>query len=55
VTNPQVSYEELTLANAVSINALLNVLERKGILKRDEVLKEVDELKRKLDEDAREN
>ena len=53
--NDPVDFKELALANAVSINAILNVLESKGILKREEVLKEVDKLKRKMDEDARRN
>lgn len=50
-----VSYEELMLANTVSISALVAVLERKGILTNSEVLAEVDRIKRNLDDLAKQN
>ncbi len=53
--NDPVSYEELTLTNAVSIQAIVNVLERKGLVARGELMREVDELKRKRDEEVRKN
>lgn len=53
--DPIVNYEELVLANAVSINAILNVLECKGVLTRKEVIAEVDALKKQMDDEVRRN
>jgi hypothetical protein len=48
-----VSVEELMLANTFSISALMNVLERKGLVSREEVVTEVDRLKREMDKQAK--
>ncbi len=38
------SYQQLFYTNALSIEAIVNVLEKKGILKKDEVLAEIKRL-----------
>jgi hypothetical protein len=53
--NDPVDFEELTLANTVSVAALLAVLERKGLLTKNEVLVEVDRIKKDRDAKIREN
>jgi len=53
--DPRVAVDELILANTVSIDALITVLEAKGVLKREEVIEQVDEIKKKLDDSARMN
>lgn len=53
--DPRVSIDELILANTISIDALITVLEAKGVLKRDEVLRRVEEIKKKLDDRAKMN
>lgn len=53
--NRPVNYEELMLANTISINAITNVLEKKGLLTREELLAEVDRLKKELDEHVKKN
>jgi hypothetical protein len=50
-----VSVEELMLANTFSISALMNVLEKKGLVSRDEIITEVDRLKREMDKQAKKN
>jgi hypothetical protein len=50
-----VSIDELILSNTFSINAIMNVLEAKGLVSRDEVITEVDRLKREMDEQAKKN
>ena len=50
-----VSIEELMLANTFSISALMNVLEKKGLVSREEVVAEVDRLKREMDKQAKKN
>ncbi len=42
-----VSFEELLLSNVYTQEAILNVLERKGLLTRQEVMQEILELKKK--------
>jgi len=37
-----VTVEELALSNAYQLEAMINVLERKGLLTKDEVLKELE-------------
>jgi hypothetical protein len=51
-TDPRVAVDELILANTVSIDALITVLETKGVLSREEVIRQVDEIKKKLDDSA---
>jgi hypothetical protein len=41
------SFEEVLMSNVFTQEAMLNVLERKGLLSRQEVLQEILELKRK--------
>jgi len=53
--NKPTNYEELTLANTYSISALINVLEKKGLLKQEEVLAKVARLKREMDKQAKKN
>jgi hypothetical protein len=50
-----VSVEELMLANAFSISAIMNALEKKGLVSREEVVAEVDRLKREMDKQAKKN
>ena len=45
------SYQEMFYTNALSIEAIVNILEKKGILKKEEVLKEI----RKLGEERKQN
>jgi len=44
-----VTLEELTLSNTWELEALINVLIQKGIIKKEEVLKELQELKKEHD------
>jgi transketolase N-terminal domain/subunit len=53
--NQPVNFEELILANTISISALTNVLEKKGLLKHEEVLAEVERLKKELNEHVKKN
>lgn len=41
-----VTVDELALSNAYQLEALINVLERKGLLKKEEILDELKRLKR---------
>jgi hypothetical protein len=50
-----VSVDELILANTFSFSALMNVLEKKGFVSREEVIAEVDRLKREMDKQAKKN
>ncbi len=51
-SNRIVSNEELLLSNMLEIQALIRILERKGITTEDEILREVVKLERR---DGREN
>jgi hypothetical protein len=51
----QVSIEDLIFSHTFSISALMNVLEKKGLISKDEVLAEVDRLKHEMDEKAKKN
>ena len=53
--DPRVTVDELILANTISMDALITVLQIKGVLTREEVIKQVDEIKKKLDNSARMN
>ena len=53
--DPRVSGDELILARSISIDALITVLEAKGVLSREEVIRQVEEIKKKLDDSARMN
>jgi hypothetical protein len=50
-----VDIDELILANTFSISAIMNVLEKKGLVSREEVVAEVDRLKREMDKQAKKN
>jgi transketolase N-terminal domain/subunit len=50
-----VSIDELILSNTFSISAIMNVLEKKGLVTREEVIAEVDRLKREMDEKVKKN
>jgi len=50
-----VSIEDLIFSHTFSISALVNVLEKKGVVSKDEVLAEVERLKREKDEKAKKN
>lgn len=41
------TFEEVLVSNVYTQEAILNVLERKGLLTRDEVMKEILEMKKK--------
>jgi len=43
-----VSFEELPMSNTVEQEALINLLEAKGIIKKQELLDEVNRLKKKI-------
>ncbi len=50
-----VNIDDLILSNTFSISTLMNVMEKKGLIKRNEVLDEVDRLKQEMDEQAKMN
>ena len=50
-----VNIEELILSNTFSISALMNVLEKKGLVSKDEVIAEVDRLKSEMEKQAKKN
>jgi translation elongation factor EF-Tu-like GTPase len=50
-----VSIDELILSNTFSISAIMNVLEKKGLVSKEEVVAEVDLLKREMDKKVKEN
>ncbi len=41
-------WESMAFTNTVAIEALINVLEKKGVLKKEEVLKEIKEISGKI-------
>ncbi len=51
--NPLVTYEELAVSNMLEIQALIKILEQKGITNKDEILKEVVELKKEMEKKIR--
>jgi transketolase N-terminal domain/subunit len=50
-----VGIDELILSNTFSISAIMNVLEKKGLISKDEVIAEVDRLKCEMDKQAKKN
>jgi len=50
-----VNIEELIFSNTFSMSALMNVLEKKGLVSKEEVIAEVDRLKREMDKKAEKN
>ena len=51
--NPMVSLEELVLSNMLEVQALIKILERKGLITQDEILAEVEVLKKEMEEKIR--
>ena len=50
---PLVSWEELAVSNMLEVQALIRILERKGLITQDEILAEVDVLKKEMEEKIR--
>ncbi|MEJ2616079.1 MAG: hypothetical protein P8Z35_14060 [Ignavibacteriaceae bacterium] len=48
-----VTFEELVVSNTLEIQAIIRILERKGLITADEVLEEVSTLKEEMDEKIR--
>lgn len=53
--NQLVSNEELILSNMLEIQALIRIMERKGITTQSEILEEVVKLKDELEEQVKRN
>jgi len=51
-SNEFVSYEAALLSQVVTLDALVNVLERKGLIKREEIIEEIKELHTKAAQSA---
>jgi hypothetical protein len=50
---PLVSWEELALSTMLEVQALIKILERKGLITEDEILKEVEEVKKEMEKKIR--
>ena len=48
-----VTFEELSVSNTLEIQAVIRILEKKGLITADEVLEEVGKLKEEMDEKIR--
>jgi len=48
-----VTFEELTVSNMLEIQAVIRILERKGLISSDEVLEEVGVLKKEMEKKIR--
>jgi len=51
--NPLVTVEEILFSNMLEIQALIKILERKGLVTQDEILTEVELLKKEMEEKIR--
>jgi hypothetical protein len=51
--NPLVSCEELAISTMLEVQAIIKILERKGLVSSDEVLEEVGKLKEEMEEKIR--
>ena len=51
--DPFVSWEELALSTMLEVQALIKILERKGLITQDEILAEVEVLKKEMEEKIR--
>ena len=47
--NPLVSWEELAVSTMLEVQALINILERKGLITKDEILEEVEVVKKEME------
>ena len=50
---PMVSIEELVISNMIEVQAMIRILERKGLITQDEILEEVEMVKQEMDEKIR--
>ncbi len=50
---PLVSWEELAVSTMLEVQALIRILERKGLVIKDEILKEVEAVKKEMEEKIR--
>ena len=53
IDKPIPSTEELLLSNMLELRALIRILERKGLITQDELLEEVDVVKKEMEEKIR--
>ena len=51
--NPLVSWEELAVSTMIEVQAIIKILERKGLVTKDEILKEVEVVKKEMEEEIR--
>ena len=51
--NPLVSWEELAVSTMLEVQAIINILERKGMVTKDEILEEVEVVKKEMEEKIR--
>lgn len=54
-TKEHITAEELTFKNIITLKAIINILESKGILKVEDVEKEVTRMDREFDKDILKN
>ena len=50
---PLVSWEELAVSTMLEVQALISILERKGLVTKDEILEEVEVVKKEMEEEIR--
>jgi hypothetical protein len=50
---PLVSWEELAVSTMLEVQAIIKILERKGLVTKDEILKEVEVVKKEMEEEIR--
>ena len=50
---PLVTWEELAVSTMLEVRALINILERKGLITKDEILEEVEVVKKEMEEEIR--
>ena len=53
IDKPIPSTEELLLSNMLELRALIRILERKGLITQDELLEEVEVVKKEMEEKIR--
>ena len=51
--DPMASIEELVISNMLEVQAIIRILERKGLITQDEILDEVGKLKLEMEEKIR--
>jgi hypothetical protein len=50
---PMASIEELVISNMLEVQSLIKILERKGLITQDKILKEVEMVKKAMKEEIR--